>query len=255
MPARKRRSRELQARKPEERARMAASSSAASPTRPAMSCRSSAGTPWPAARAGRPKAGARGAARSVLLSRRLADRLSACRSALAALRPPVAISRTSTRPIPRPADPCPTPTALLSQGRRPRAQLRVSSFTADRNERQNASKQVDQRNRGEVRTALSVEPRDGRLCVFMPPVERIEDYLDLIAAAEKARPRQLGLPVHIEGYAPPQDRAPQRRARRARSGRHRGQYPPRRQLAGMRATSPPRSTRKHARPGSAPTSS
>jgi len=57
---------------------------------------------------------------------------------------------------------------------------------------------------GEVRTAISVEPRDGRLCVFMPPVEDIEDYLDLIAAAEDAAGK-LGLPIHIEGYAPPHD--------------------------------------------------
>lgn len=57
---------------------------------------------------------------------------------------------------------------------------------------------------GAVRTAISVEARDGRLCVFMPPTERVEDYLELLNAAEAAAVR-LGLPVHIEGYTPPQD--------------------------------------------------
>ncbi len=57
---------------------------------------------------------------------------------------------------------------------------------------------------GHIRTALSVEPRDGRLCVFMPPVVSVEDYLDLLQAAEAAA-KKLGLPVHIEGYAPPHD--------------------------------------------------
>jgi uncharacterized protein (DUF2126 family)/transglutaminase-like putative cysteine protease len=55
-----------------------------------------------------------------------------------------------------------------------------------------------------VRTALSVEVRDNRLCVFMPPTETLNDYLDLLATVE-ATAAELGLPVHVEGYAPPAD--------------------------------------------------
>src|SRR5262245_20289960 len=55
-----------------------------------------------------------------------------------------------------------------------------------------------------VRTALAVEPRNGRLCVFMPPVERLEGYLALLAAVE-ASAQELGMPVHVEGYEPPVD--------------------------------------------------
>ena len=55
-----------------------------------------------------------------------------------------------------------------------------------------------------IRTALCVEPRDGRLHVFMPPVERTEDYLDLIAGIETTA-HETGLPVVIEGETPPRD--------------------------------------------------
>ena len=55
-----------------------------------------------------------------------------------------------------------------------------------------------------IRTALCVEPRDGRLHVFMPPVERTEDYLDLIAGIETAA-TEMGVPLIIEGETPPKD--------------------------------------------------
>jgi len=55
-----------------------------------------------------------------------------------------------------------------------------------------------------IRTAICVEPRDGRLYVFMPPQRAIEDYLDMIAAVEYTA-SVLGTPVLIEGYTPPFD--------------------------------------------------
>ncbi|MEM1276499.1 MAG: transglutaminase family protein, partial [Pseudomonadota bacterium] len=55
-----------------------------------------------------------------------------------------------------------------------------------------------------VRTAITVEPRDGKLCVFLPPVPNAEAYVDLMGAVEEAA-AETNLPVHIDGYAPPYD--------------------------------------------------
>ncbi|RAU20120.1 IMP dehydrogenase [Paramagnetospirillum kuznetsovii] len=55
-----------------------------------------------------------------------------------------------------------------------------------------------------VRTALCVQPRDGRINVFLPPVETAEQYLDLIEAVELAA-AEVKAPVHVEGYSPPAD--------------------------------------------------
>jgi uncharacterized protein (DUF2126 family) len=79
--------------------------------------------------------------------------------------------------------------------------------------------------KGHTRTALCVEVRDparsngpaaeaaarakdgrrgGLLYVFMPPLARLEDYLDLLAAIE-ATAQSLGVQVVLEGYPPPRD--------------------------------------------------
>ncbi|MEO1236450.1 MAG: transglutaminase family protein, partial [Planctomycetota bacterium] len=55
-----------------------------------------------------------------------------------------------------------------------------------------------------IRAAMCVEPRRGRLYVFMPPTRRLEDYLDLLHAVEDTA-AALETPVVIEGYTPPTD--------------------------------------------------
>jgi uncharacterized protein (DUF2126 family) len=55
-----------------------------------------------------------------------------------------------------------------------------------------------------VQTALCIEPRDGVLHVFMTPLDRCEDYLELLANIEAIAESQQ-LPVVIEGYPPPPD--------------------------------------------------
>jgi len=53
-----------------------------------------------------------------------------------------------------------------------------------------------------IRTALVIEPRDGQLWVFVPPVARFDEFCDLVSAIDRAR-AATGLAVHLEGYAPP----------------------------------------------------
>jgi uncharacterized protein (DUF2126 family)/transglutaminase-like putative cysteine protease len=75
-----------------------------------------------------------------------------------------------------------------------------------------------------TRTALVVEARDprrahgpqveakaqrdgdtqGHLYVFMPPLQRLEDYLELLEAVE-ATAAELGVKIVLEGYTPPRD--------------------------------------------------
>jgi len=55
-----------------------------------------------------------------------------------------------------------------------------------------------------VRSAVCVEPREGKIFVFMPPTPTAADYLDLVARVEAAA-AATDTPVLLEGYPPPFD--------------------------------------------------
>jgi uncharacterized protein (DUF2126 family) len=55
-----------------------------------------------------------------------------------------------------------------------------------------------------IHTALCVQPREGHLFIFMPPVDKLEHYLDLLASLEHTA-AALRMPILIEGYPPPSD--------------------------------------------------
>ena len=55
-----------------------------------------------------------------------------------------------------------------------------------------------------VRTALLAQIREGRLYVFLPPIERLDDFIALIGAIERAA-AAAQTPLWLEGYPPPHD--------------------------------------------------
>jgi uncharacterized protein (DUF2126 family)/transglutaminase-like putative cysteine protease len=55
-----------------------------------------------------------------------------------------------------------------------------------------------------IKTALCVEEREGIIYIFLPPMDYLEHYLDLVASIEAAA-STLNMPVRIEGYEPPRD--------------------------------------------------
>jgi len=55
-----------------------------------------------------------------------------------------------------------------------------------------------------VRTAINIEVRDGKLYIFLPPLDHTDAFLDLVASIE-AVAKKLSIKVVLEGYEPAHD--------------------------------------------------
>ena len=55
-----------------------------------------------------------------------------------------------------------------------------------------------------IRKGLCIETRNGHLYIFIPPMDYVEHYLELLGVIERTA-QDLDLPVIIEGYTPPND--------------------------------------------------
>lgn len=98
-----------------------------------------------------------------------------------------------------------TPPQWMIQRPGDTAEKIVSERTVGEEEKKKTIRKETVREYWEVlRTCLCVEPRDGRLHVFMPPLHNLEHYINMIACIE-ATAGELDLPVVIEGYEPPKD--------------------------------------------------
>ncbi|MDZ4784063.1 MAG: transglutaminase family protein [Planctomycetia bacterium] len=110
-------------------------------------------------------------------------------------------------PYLRPRDPV-APPPPLTVPRRMQSQLsetlKREIAEAEREPLRDRAPQLGESAPWVVRTALCVEPRDGRLHIFMPPLMTIEAYLELIAAIEDTA-EALDMPVIVEGEPPPWD--------------------------------------------------
>ncbi|MBT4047970.1 MAG: transglutaminase family protein [Nitrospina sp.] len=67
-----------------------------------------------------------------------------------------------------------------------------------------SSKSFEKDSTGLVRHALCAESREGKLHLFLPPISHIEHFLELVGHIENVA-KHLGIPVILEGYAPPSD--------------------------------------------------
>jgi uncharacterized protein (DUF2126 family) len=87
---------------------------------------------------------------------------------------------------------------------RDEVQARLDGLTEQKRPDAERAPDIDESADWLTRTALGAEVRSGRLYLFMPPLQSLEAYLELVAAIE-ATAEELHCPVLLEGYEPPSD--------------------------------------------------
>ncbi|MBK5278027.1 MAG: transglutaminase family protein, partial [Bacteroidia bacterium] len=95
----------------------------------------------------------------------------------------------------------------------PREFLQVAYKIEEEEEGKEASKNLKKKAEEEhpsteevftIKTALCIELRNGKIYFFMPPLQYVEHYFDLLGCIEAAA-QNVNLKVVIEGYEPPRD--------------------------------------------------
>ncbi|MBK1719273.1 DUF2126 domain-containing protein [Thiocystis violacea] len=105
-------------------------------------------------------------------------------------------------------EPAQPPQSIREQGVQPRdLAARYGRLTPADDTHQDVRQQValpDDLHPDLIRTALCIEPREGRLYCFMPPLTHLEHWLDLVMCIEDTA-AELKMPIIVEGYEPPRD--------------------------------------------------
>ncbi|MBU2997882.1 transglutaminase family protein [Cellulophaga baltica] len=70
--------------------------------------------------------------------------------------------------------------------------------------RESTKKEEPEKKQPFVRTAICAEIRDKKLYLFLPPLDEVDEFLDLMASIE-ATAKELSVPIILEGYEPPRD--------------------------------------------------
>ena len=101
---------------------------------------------------------------------------------------------------------------LVTQHPAPRQKLvhHEAEAVADKSKKPEKKKPEEEREKKPVyeipviKTALCVEAREGIIYIFLPPMDYLEHYLDMVASIEGTAAK-LNMPIRIEGYEPPRD--------------------------------------------------